>query len=195
MNKENNLGNLINIKVKLNGQINDTCTIGLVSLDDKILEKSEKLLLTIVGKMRNTNQIWDEGKTTTKKAGWGTAPTLVQFIEMEAKLKFKEEEKPQVFSINRYGELGKEFKLSGEKNNWVLKSDEENPTLNYYIIRKLPIEKNGSKTLVVIIVSVSLIVIIAIVIIFLFKRKNILKNKEVEKLLNDKEDKILNINV
>ncbi len=142
MNKENNLGNLINIKVKLNGQINDTCTIGLVSLDDKILEKSEKLLLTIVGKMRNTNQIWDEGKTTTKKAGWGTAPTLVQFIEMEAKLKFKEEEKPQVFSINRYGELGKEFKLSGEKNNWVLKSDEENPTLNYYIIRKIPSNEN-----------------------------------------------------
>ena len=114
---------------------------------------------------------------------------------MKAKLKFKEEEKPQVFSINRYGELGKEFKLSGEKNNWVLKSDEENPTLNYYIIRKLPIENNNSKTLVVIIVSVSLIVIIAIVIIFLFKRKNILKNKEVEKLLNEKEDKPLNINV
>ncbi len=120
---------------------------------------------------------------------------MVQYIEVEAKLKFKEEEKPKIFSINRYRELNKEFELTGKKNNWILKSDEENPTLNYYIIRKLPIEKNGSKTLVVIIVSVSLIVIIAIVIIFLFKRKNILKNKEVEKLLNEKEDKPLNINV
>ncbi len=75
MNKENNLGNLINIKVKLNGQINDTCTIGLVSLDDKILEKSEKLLLTIVGKMRNTNQIRTKEEQLLKKRD-GELPLL-----------------------------------------------------------------------------------------------------------------------
>lgn len=202
MNKENNLGDLINIKVKLNEKINDTCTIGLVSLDDKTLEKSGILLLTVVGKVRNTNQIWDEGKTTTRKAGWGTAPTLVQFIEIEAKLKFKEEEKPKVFSINRYGELNKEFELTGEKNNWVLKSDEENPTLNYYIIRKLPKESyqeikknNGLKNnLVIIIVSILLIVIIIFGILFYFKRRNNLKNKEIEKLINGKEDKTFNLN-
>ena len=41
MNKVNNLGNLINIKVKLNEVMNETCTIGLISLDDKKLENSE----------------------------------------------------------------------------------------------------------------------------------------------------------
>lgn len=75
----------------------------------------------------------------------GKSPDLVQFIKIEAKLKFKEKEKPKVFSINKYGELGEEFKLTGGKNNWILKSDEENLTLNYYIIRKIP---NDSKTYV-----------------------------------------------
>ena len=135
MNIVNNLGNLINIKVKLNEKLNDTCTIGLVSLDDKKLEDSEKLLLTIVEKVRNTDQKWNEQRTTTS-SGWGVAPTLVQFIEFEAILKFKEKEKPRIFTINRYGEKDKELTLSGNSTNWILKSDEEKPTLNYYIIRK-----------------------------------------------------------
>ena len=143
MNIENNLGELINIKVKLNEELSETCTIGLVSLDDKKLENSEKLLLTIVGKVRNTNQIWNDDRTSTYKAGWGKAPTLVQFIEIEAILKFKEDEKPKIFSINNYGELNKEFILSGNKNNWILKSDDENPTLNYYIIRTIPKVNNN----------------------------------------------------
>ena len=48
------------------------------------MENSEKLLLTIVGKVRNTNQIWNEGRTTIHKDGWGNDPTLVGFIEIEA---------------------------------------------------------------------------------------------------------------
>ena len=111
MNKINNLGNIINIKVKLNEEMNETCTIGLVSLDDKKLENSEKLLLTIVGKVRNTNQVWNSDRTSTYSSGWGKAPTLVQFIEIEAELKFKEEEKPKVYSINNYGELKKNLIL------------------------------------------------------------------------------------
>ena len=143
MNIENNLGELINIKVKLNEEFSETCTIGLVSLDDKKLENSEKFLLTIVGKVRNTNQIWNDDRTSTYNAGWGKAPTLVQFIEIEAILKFKEDEKPKIFSINKYGELNKEFSLEGNKANWILKSDEENPTLNYYIIRTIPKVNNN----------------------------------------------------
>ena len=83
MKKEANLSDLINIKVKLNDTQNETCTIGLVSLDDKTLENSEKLLLTIVGKVRNSDQQWNPERTSTFKNGWGRAPTLVQFIEME----------------------------------------------------------------------------------------------------------------
>ena len=205
MNKENNLGDLINIKVKLNEELNDTCTIGLVSLDDKNLEISEKLLLTVVGKVRNTDQIWNKEKTSTYSTGWGKAPTLVQYIEIEAVLKFKEEEKPQVFSINRYGELGSEFELIGEKNNWILKSNDENPTLNYYIIRKVPnndnvgyneISPNEGSKVVLILILILIIIIIGIGIIFFIKRrKRNLNKKEIEQFLsNDKKDKALLIN-
>ena len=173
MNKDNNLGDLINIKVKLNEKLNDTCTIGLVSLDGKKLESSEKLLLTIVGKVRNTDQKWNEGRTTTS-SGWGKSPTLVQFIEFEAILNFKEEEKPTVFSINRYGEKDKELAVNGSSTKWILKSDEDNPSLNYYIIRQIPKsekQKFNYKTLIIIIAIIIVLIIIVGVIICLVKRK------------------------
>jgi len=196
MNKVNNLGNLINIKVKLNEEMNETCTIGLVSLDDKNLENSEKLLLTIVGKVRNTNQVWNSNRTSTYSTGWGKAPTLVQFIEIEAELKFKEEEKPKVYSINNYGELYKEFDIKGNRNKWVLKSDDENPTLNYYIIRKLPFESDENKeqlnesnvsSIIIIICIISLLFMIAFGIIYLRRRnrKQTINNID-EGFLNNK---------
>jgi len=196
MNKVNNLGNLINIKVKLNEEMNETCTIGLISLDDKKLENSEKLLLTIVGKVRNTNQVWNNNRTSTYNSGWGKAPTLVQFIEIEAELKFKEEEKPKVYSINNYGELYKEFDIKGNRNKWILTSDEENPTLNYYIIRKLPFESSENieqlneihRNIIIIIISIIvLIVMISLGIIYL-KRRNIKQtiNNIDEGFLNNK---------
>ena len=181
MNKVNNLGNLINIKVKLNEEMNETCTIGLISLDDKKLENSEKLLLTIVGKVRNTNQVWNNDRTSTYNSGWGKAPTLVQFIEIEAELKFKEEEKPKVYSINNYGELYKEFDIKGNRNKWILKSDEENPTLNYYIVRKLSFESfenkeqlNGNNSSsFIIIIFVLFLIIMAVMGIIHLRRRNI----------------------
>ena len=175
MNINNNLGDLINIKVKLNEKLNDTCTIGLVSLDDKKLEESEKLLLTIVGKVRNTDQKWNKDRTSTS-SGWGKEPTLVQFIEFEAILKFKEEEKPQIFTINKYGEKDKELTLTGNSTNWILKSDEEKPSLNYYIIRKkLNLkkklnEKINYKKIFIIVAIIILILIVIVVIIFCIKR-------------------------
>ena len=177
MNKDNNLGDFIIIKVRLNEKLNETCTIGLVSLDGKKLESSEKLLLTIVGKVRNTGQKWNEGRTTTS-SGWGKAPTLVQFIEFEANLNFKEEEKPEVFSINRYGEKDKELAVNGSSTKWILKSDEDNPSLNYYIIRHISNsekQKFNYKTLFIIIVIIIAIIIVGVSIFFI-KRKR-MKNQ------------------
>ena len=123
---------------------------------------------------------WNNNRTSTYNSGWGKAPTLVQFIEIEAELKFKEEEKPKVYSINKYGELNKEFDITGNRNKWVLKSDEENPSLNYYIIRKLPVktsenkeyynQKNASINIIVIICGICLTVMVAFGIISLCKR-------------------------
>ena len=58
MNKENNIADLMSIKIKLNETLSETCKIGLISLDNKKLIDSEKLLLTIVGKVRNNGQVW-----------------------------------------------------------------------------------------------------------------------------------------
>ena len=189
MNKDNNLGDLVNIKVKLNENLNDTCTIGLVSLDDKKLKDSEKLLLTIVGKVRNSDQKWNEQRTTTS-SGWGSAPTLVQFIKFEAVLKFKEKEKPKVFSINRFGEKGKEFTLTGKSNKWILQSDEENPSLNFYIIRTIEKNDNSSEALIIVLVMIILIIIIAVGIFFFIRRRKRKVNIDsVENyLVNDKAE-------
>ena len=170
MNKENNIEDFMSIKLKLNESLNETCTIGLVSLEDKKLINSEKLLLTIVGKIRNTGQIWYNNRTTTLQNGWGHAPTLVQFIEIECVLNFKEDNKPKVFSINKYGELNKEFIIIGSKNKWILKSDKDNPTLNYYIIRNIKNDSNSKYIVLIIIISFVLIIIIGFIIFYCYKK-------------------------
>ena len=183
MDKINNIGNLIDIKLKLNETLNDTCTIGLVSLDDKNLEDSQKLLLTVVGKVKNTNQTWNVERTSTYEKGWGIAPSLAQYIQIEAELKFNEKEKPKIYSINEYGELNKEFNLAGDRNKWILKSDEENPTLNYYIIRKL--DKGNTILIIMLIISgiLLLMIIVGLIILFLCKIKSKENIKEVEENL------------
>ena len=141
-------------------------------------------MLTVVGKVRNTEQIWNEDRTSTNK-NWGKEPILAQFIEIESILKFKE--KPKVYAINRYGELGKEFNLIGNEKNWILKSDENNPTLNFYITRKID---NKSNKVLIIIITILLIFIIGVIIIFFIlrkiKKRNDKKEEESgESLLND----------
>ena len=168
MEKEHNLGDLISIKVKLNENLNETCTIGLLSLDDKPLEKSDKLLLTIVGKVRNPGQVWNKDRNTTYSNNWGNSSTLVQYIEMEAVLKFTDKDKPEVYSINNLGDLNKEFILQEKEKNWLLKSDKENPTLNYYIKRKVP---KTNYVLIAIISGSILVIIIIIVLVYFCLRK------------------------
>ena len=142
MDIEHNLENILTIKLKLNESLNETCTVGLISLDNKSLKDSEKILLTIVGKIRNSEQIWNEDRTSTSK-GWGKAPTLVQYIQMKSVFNFEEKQKPIIYSINNLGELNKQFKIEGESGKWVLNSDENNPTLNYYIIRNITKESSS----------------------------------------------------
>ena len=166
MDIEHNLENILTIKLKLNETLNETCTIGLISLDNKSLKESEKILLTIVGKIRNSEQIWNEDRTSTSK-GWGKGPTLAQYIEMKSIFNFDEKQKPIVYSINNLGELNKQFNIEGESGKWVLNSDENNPTLNYYIIRNLTKENiddkgKSSKTWIWIVVSLVIIIVLGI---------------------------------
>ena len=112
----------------------------------------------------------------------------MQFIEFEAILKFKEKEKPKVFSINSYGEKDKEFNLNGKSKKWILKSDEKNPSLNYYIIRS--IEKDNNYTaLIIVLVVIIIIALVVIGIIFFIKRskRQINFGGVGNYLINDKE--------
>ena len=179
MNKENNIADLMSIKIKLNEALNETCTIGLVSLDDKKLIDSEKLLLTIAGKVRNSGQIWYNNRTTTLKDGWGHAPTLVQYIEFECIFKFEENDKPKVFSINKYGELNKEYSIVGSQKKWVLKSDENNPTLNLYIIRNIKNKSNPKYIALNNIFSIVFVIIIVFIIFYFIKRRRKRKNIDI----------------
>ena len=144
MNIEHNLENILTIKLKLNETLNETCTVGLISLDNNSLQNSEKILLTIVGKIRNSEQKWNLNRTSTSE-GWGNAPTLVQYIEMQSIFNFEDEQKPNVYSINNLGELNKQFNIEGQRGKWILNSDKNNPTLNYYIIRNLTKENIDNK--------------------------------------------------
>ena len=178
MDIEHNLENILTIRLKLNESLNETCTVGLISLDNKSLKDSEKILLTIVGKIRNSDQIWNEDRTSTSK-GWGKAPTLVQYIQMKSVFNFEEKQKPIIYSINNLGELNEKFIIGGQKGKWILNSDENNPTLNYYIIRNITKENidekdEGSKAWVGIIVSIIVISIIGfgIWLFIRYRRKN-----------------------
>ena len=180
MNIEHNLENILTIKLKLNETLNETCTIGLISLDNNSLQNSSTILLTIVGKIRNSEQKWNLNRTSTSE-GWGKEPTLVQYIQMQTIFNFAEEQKPIVYSINNLGELNKQFNIQGQRGKWILNSDENNPTLNYYIIRNLTKEniddksddsddKNKrSKTWIWIVVSLIIVIALGVGVLLFFR--------------------------
>ena len=62
---------------------------------------------------------------------------------MKSVFNFEEKQKPIIYSINNLGELNKQFKIEGESGKWLLNSDENNPTLNYYIIRNITKESSN----------------------------------------------------
>ena len=173
MNIEHNLGNILSIKLKLNETLNETCTVGVISLDNKDLINSEKILFSITGKVRNSEQIWNKERTSTRE-GWGIAPTLVQYIQFNAIFKFKDKEKPVVYSINNLGEINKQLNIEGQAEKWVLNSDENNPSLDYYIIRKLNKDNNnedgnGSNAWVWVIVSLVILIALGVGLVLFFR--------------------------
>ncbi|KAK8839346.1 hypothetical protein M9Y10_032282 [Tritrichomonas musculus] len=142
---ENDL-DLLKIRIKLNEKLNESATVGIVSLDDKELENSGKILLVIAGKTKNTNQKWNKDRTSTGRVdegcNWGCAPILVQFIEFDAILFLQEKEKPTIWTINEFGEKNKTLEIENleireNKYRWAFKSNLSMPSLSFIIERKL----------------------------------------------------------
>ena len=100
---------------------------------------------------------------------------------MQTIFNFAEEQKPIVYSINNLGELNKQFNIQGQRGKWILNSDENNPTLNYYIIRNLTKEniddksddsddKNKrSKTWIWIVVSLIIVIALGVGVLLFFR--------------------------
>ena len=109
----------------------------------------------------------------------GASPTLSQNIEFECIFKFEENYKPKVFSINKYGELNKEYSIVGNQKKWILKSDENNPPLNLYIIRNIKNESNLKYIALITIFSIVFVIIILFIIFYFIKRRRKRKNIEI----------------
>ena len=67
---KNDYHKIDNFEFKMNLTNNEIASIALISMDSLPIENSKKMILSIVGKVQNTNQIWNINKTTINN-GWG----------------------------------------------------------------------------------------------------------------------------
>lgn len=114
----------------------DTTTVAISSLDLKELDLSEKILIAVVGKARNTGQQWDDNRTTTSKS-WGKAPVCVEFIKF--KISFVSIGSDQcVIVLNNNGEPNGTLELKKEESQMLsFSNDEKNPSLWFLLTRKV----------------------------------------------------------
>ncbi len=61
-------------------------SLTLVPLDGKPLDQSERLLLTLVGRVENANMGWNAARDSVSD-NWGTGPTLAESIRLAGGLK------------------------------------------------------------------------------------------------------------
>lgn len=175
---ECNLG-LLKINISLNQTLKESATIGILSLDDRDLENSKKILLSIGGKIMNTGQKWNPSRTSTGKthegANWGEAPVLVQFIDFDAIFMFNEKDKPTIWTLNELGVKNCSINVSGEQGNWKFSAEISKPSISFLIERNLPNDdnKNSSNKVVKIIVGIIVPIFIiasAIIIFYIIKQ-------------------------
>jgi len=75
-------------------------TVTWLALDDTILTKSRKSLITISTRQQNTNMIWDG--TTTIHNNWGTAPTEIEPMNVTLTLSI-EADSIRIYPLNTLG--------------------------------------------------------------------------------------------
>ncbi|KAH0792373.1 cellulase family glycosylhydrolase [Histomonas meleagridis] len=132
---------LLKLNLKLNENLNESATVGIVTLDDNELQSSSKILLVIAGKFKNSNQKWNTARTSIGSfygGNWGNAPLMVQYIKFNGTLFFGEKEKPTIWTINYMGEKNQTLNVQGKSGEWTFQSDEDNPSLQYLIERVFP---------------------------------------------------------
>ncbi|OHT08200.1 hypothetical protein TRFO_23346 [Tritrichomonas foetus] len=118
---------------------NDTVTVGIASLDERPLNESTRILLSIVGKVANSNQQWIENRTSTR-GSWGEAPVLAQFIPFD--LEMKSETVPNITILNPDGDENGTFPLIIDNNKWTFSHDFNHPSMWFLVSRDDKIQFN-----------------------------------------------------
>ncbi|KAK8837214.1 hypothetical protein M9Y10_036642 [Tritrichomonas musculus] len=137
---------LLNIQLKLNENLKESATVGIVSLDDKNLLDSQKILMVVAGKVKNKNQKWNKERKSTGRidqgANWGSGPSYVQYIEFDVVFNITEKNKPDIWTINNVGEKKEKLKIEEfiddkKEKKWKFSSDHSKPSLSFLIERKV----------------------------------------------------------
>ena len=162
---QTNLHQIGNFEFKMNLLKNETVSIALVSMDSLPIESSKKMILTVVGIVKNSNQNWNENRTSINY-GWGYGPVLTKFYNYD--IYIPGNNKINVFVLNPDGEENGTLPVKYISNKWKFSSDINNPTVIYFISRE---EDNYIETnyLKYSIISLSLIIITIGLILFLKK--------------------------
>ncbi|KAH0790998.1 cellulase family glycosylhydrolase [Histomonas meleagridis] len=155
-------------------------TFAAASLDNKPLTSSRKFIIAVVGNEMNSNQKWNNDRTSTGSANggnYGTEPILVEKIKFTVNIKGGNNYTITKLSPNAMP-IG-ECKFNEEENGISFTNDNNNPTLWYLVERnmtQLPSENGNSNetTIIIVVVVVVVVVIVAVALITFFvikKRK------------------------
>ena len=137
---------ILKIKLKLNENLKESATVGIVSLDDQNLHNSKKILMVVAGKVKNNGQKWNKERKSTGRidegANWGNGPSLVQFIEFDSVFNLIEKNKPDVWTLNCLGEKKEKLEIQefiddNKEKKWRFSSDYSKPSLSFLIERKI----------------------------------------------------------
>lgn len=86
--------------------VTDFAAVGLVSLDGRPIAQSEKLLLTAVSRVKNTDMILKRDVVGFYVLeDWGKAPILVQDVRARIELRLTNPQGARVFRLDEQGQL------------------------------------------------------------------------------------------
>jgi hypothetical protein len=104
-----------------------------VALDEKELNNSARILVTLAARAGNTGEVWNEARTSTAGPNWGRGPTIAERVP--ATVRIHVDGARQIFALapdgSRTAEVAATF-----ADGWIAFSTREGPaTLHYEIVR------------------------------------------------------------
>ena len=127
-----------NVGMKLNG-LEVTCTtdfgvIALSSLTNDDLDKTDNILLSAIGRARNSDMMFDGEKLVD----YGKPPILAEVIEADIRLKTVHGQKMKVWGVNAEGFYAGKLETTYDEEGYLNFhiGDENNPACYYLIVKE-----------------------------------------------------------